>query len=148
MITHTTFHLDRALNAPPARVFAAFADPAQKRRWFAEGGTGAKTFDGGDFRAGGIERSSFTVPQYGLCSNFTTYLEIRENERIVFAYSMSMNGTPFSASLASVEFVAEGGGTRLRFTEQAAFFENADGAEMRRHGWQQLFGKLDACLAA
>ena len=34
-VTHTTFVIDRTYAVPPARVFAAFADPELKERWFA-----------------------------------------------------------------------------------------------------------------
>ena len=34
---HSTFVLERSYPATCERVFAAFADPAKKRRWFAQG---------------------------------------------------------------------------------------------------------------
>jgi uncharacterized protein YndB with AHSA1/START domain len=34
-VTHSTFSLERAYDASPARVFAAFAEPEQKAAWFA-----------------------------------------------------------------------------------------------------------------
>ena len=79
--------------------------------------------------------------------NETVYDEIIPNERLIFTYSMSRNGKRFSVSLATVEFKADGGGTRLMFTEHASFFEGADGLTMREQGWQELLGKLDAFLA-
>ncbi len=33
-VTHATFVVERLYDASPARVFAAWADPAAKRRWF------------------------------------------------------------------------------------------------------------------
>ena len=36
-VIHHTFVIERSYAAQPERVFAAFADPAKKRRWFAEG---------------------------------------------------------------------------------------------------------------
>ena len=52
-VTHATFVLERVYDAAPARVFKAFADPAAKRRWFAEGeGWQIDAFDA-DFRVGG-----------------------------------------------------------------------------------------------
>ncbi len=38
-VTHSTFVIERSYPTSPERVFAAFADPAKKRRWFAEGGS-------------------------------------------------------------------------------------------------------------
>lgn len=34
-VLHATFTLERTYPATPARVFAAWADPAAKARWFA-----------------------------------------------------------------------------------------------------------------
>jgi uncharacterized protein YndB with AHSA1/START domain len=34
-VTHSTFVVERTYPASPARVFAAFADPKIKDRWFA-----------------------------------------------------------------------------------------------------------------
>ena len=39
MVTHATFTIRRAYPAAPERVFAAFSDPAKKRRCFAESKT-------------------------------------------------------------------------------------------------------------
>jgi len=36
-VIHNTFVIERSYPATPERVFTAFADPAKKRRWFAEG---------------------------------------------------------------------------------------------------------------
>ncbi len=33
-VIHSTFSLERIYPAPPARVFAAWADPVAKARWF------------------------------------------------------------------------------------------------------------------
>ena len=43
----------------PERVFAAFADPAKKRRWFAESEHHDVEQFEMDFRAGGVERASY-----------------------------------------------------------------------------------------
>jgi uncharacterized protein YndB with AHSA1/START domain len=39
-VTHATFTLERSYPVPPARVFAAWADPAAKARWFTPGEDG------------------------------------------------------------------------------------------------------------
>lgn len=150
---HGTFFIERRYEAPPPRVFAAWSEPQAKRSWFVEGkGWEIRSYEI-DFREGGREASSFRflngVEVFGeetTFSNETIYDEIVPNERLIFTYSMSRNGARFSVSLATVEFKPEGGGTRLLFTEHAAFFEGADGLQMREQGWQDLLGKLDAFL--
>ena len=55
---------------------------------------------------------------------------------------MSVGETRISASLATIELVATKKGTDLAFTEQSAFFEGADGPEIRRDGWRFLLERL------
>jgi uncharacterized protein YndB with AHSA1/START domain len=151
-ITHSTFAIEREYAAKPERVFAALADPAQKRRWFAEEGKGAGVEFTMDFRVGGSEVSTFRggkgTPVAGvLFTNHTTYLDIVENERVVLAYTMAMAGRRFSASLATFALTPTPTGTRLTFTEQGAFFAGADGPALREQGWNALLGQLARMLA-
>ena len=50
---HDTFVIERSFAKPPARVFAALADPALKRRWYADGKTHHTDAYEMDFRVGG-----------------------------------------------------------------------------------------------
>src|SRR5919198_539904 len=60
-VVHSTFSVERTYPAPAARVFAAFADPATKRRWLVDGpGVEVDEFTL-DFRVGGFERTRFRV---------------------------------------------------------------------------------------
>ena len=58
-VVHSTFKIEREYPSPPARVSSAFADPATKRRWFAE--DEGWEFDEFtlDFRVGGREATRF-----------------------------------------------------------------------------------------
>ena len=71
-----------------------------------------------------------------------------EDGRIVFAYTMAREETRISASLATVELVPEGNGTRLRFTEQIALLDGGDTAAEREAGWRGLLDRLAVELAA
>ncbi|HZD50285.1 MAG TPA: SRPBCC family protein [Silvibacterium sp.] len=145
-VIHSTFEIERSYPATPQRVFAAFADPVKKRRWFREDAHSITENFEMDFRVGGRERSSFRMeggPYDGVvCTNDTTYQDIVPDKRIVLAYTMAMAEWRFSASLATFEVLPEQGGTKLIFTEQAAFFEGADGPEMRKDGWRLLLDRL------
>lgn len=152
-VTHATFVIERSYAASPAKVFAAFADPAKKRRWYAGDRGPLLEAQQTDFRIGGHDRTIFRMgedtPLPGeAIVNDTVYQDIVPDRRIVFAYTMSMKGRPFSASLSTVELLASGQGTQLIFTEQAAFFENSDGPKMREEGWSGLLDSLGRELAA
>jgi uncharacterized protein YndB with AHSA1/START domain len=147
-VTHSTFVIERSYSAIPQRVFAAFADPVKKRRWFAAGeGLPVEEFEM-DFRVGGRERKRFRIkggPVDGvLCTHDATYQDIVPDSRIVLAYTMTLGERRMSASLATFELLSADAGTKLIFTEQAAFFEGADGPEMRKDGWKQLLEWLAA----
>jgi uncharacterized protein YndB with AHSA1/START domain len=51
---HATFTIERTYDAAPERVFAAWADPAAKARWFGGPGDGDTEYEL-DFRVGGRE---------------------------------------------------------------------------------------------
>ena len=150
-VIHATFVIERSFPATPQRVFAALSDPAKKSRWFRE--TDKSEFNSFemDFRVGGRERSTFRIeggPVDGvICTNDTTYQDIVPDSRIVFAYTMALGERRFSASLATFELLDADAGTKLVFTEQAAFFEGADGTEMRKDGWEGLLDRLGNELA-
>src|SRR5438309_942205 len=62
-IIYNTITIEREYPVSPERVFAAFADPAQKRRWYAEGDARDLEVFEMDFRPGGTDRPG--VPCFG-----------------------------------------------------------------------------------
>ena len=145
--THATINLERQFPVPPERVFAAFSDPAKKRKWFAEGeGLKVDSYEL-DFRVGGREITRMHFAEFPACTNDTYFLVIVPNQRLVIAYTMTMNVAAFSSSQATFEFTDTQSGTTMLFTEQAAFFERSDGPKLREEGWSKLFDQLARTLA-
>jgi uncharacterized protein YndB with AHSA1/START domain len=148
-VIHSTFVIERSYPTAPERVFAAFADPARKRRWFVESDRHDLERYELDFRVGGREFARFRFkegsPVAGMvCTNEGGHLDIVPNRRIVTASTMTLGDHCISASLATFEFLPSAAGTDLIFTHQGAFFEGADGPEMREEGWRKLLERLSA----
>lgn len=150
-IVHSTFTTERNYPQPPDRVFAAFAQPARKRRWYAEGDHEIQEFEM-EFRPGGTERYRYSFkPGHPIAGseieNESTYQDITPEKRIVMTSRMSLNGKPIAVMLATFEFVASGAGTTLVLTHQGAYIEWPDGAKMVEMGWKSLLGRLESYLA-
>jgi len=152
-VTHNTFVIERLYPASPERVFAAFSDKAIKTRWYADGRDLAVDQFDMDFRTGGRDVARFRMgektpfPGTELIYNIT-YQDIVPNRRLVYAYSLSFAGKIISASLVTFELEPAENGTALQFTEQGAYFEGADGPQIRQQGWNTLLDKLGAAVKA
>jgi uncharacterized protein YndB with AHSA1/START domain len=145
-VAHATFVVERTYSAAPARVFAAWADPAAKARWFASPEEwGPDEFEL-DFRVGGREVNR-GGPKGGPVYTYSArYQDIVPDERIVYTYSMHLDQTLLSVSVATVELRPEGAGTRLVLTEQGAFLDGHDNPAQRQHGAEELLDALGAAL--
>ncbi len=145
-VRHGTFALERVFAFKPAEVFAAWADPAAKARWFAGPDPWRALERESAFRVGGVERLKGGWPG-GMTTHFRArYHDIVPNERIVYVYDMCVNETLISVSLATIEFKIEKRGTRLILTEQGAFLDDYDDAGAREKGTRILLEQLDAAL--
>jgi uncharacterized protein YndB with AHSA1/START domain len=145
-VTHATFVIERRYDASPSVVFAAWATPEAKRRWFVGPDEWQKSDHQLDFRVGGREHVSGGPPGGPVHRFNATYQDIVPNERIVSTYDMHLDQTRISVSLATVEFKPERSGTRLIYTEQGAFLDAFDKPELREQGTRDLLDDLGKAL--
>lgn len=151
-VIHDTFTLERTYPQAAARVFAFLSEPDKKRIWYAAAeGRDVASFDM-DFRVDGAERLAIRLGQDTpfpgtLVVNASRYEDIQPGQRMVLSGSMTLGERRISSHLVTLELVEAGGGTTLRVTHQAAFYEGADGPERRRGGWEVLLTSLGAALA-
>ena len=80
-----TLVTSRLIDAPPARVFEAFADPALLAPWWGPGGL-ASTFEEFDFRPGGRWRFVMHGPGGANFSNESVFAEVERPARIVIRH--------------------------------------------------------------
>jgi uncharacterized protein YndB with AHSA1/START domain len=142
-VVHDTFVIDRTFAAPPARVFNAFADPEIKKQWWDDDDIEQDAEHVTDFRVGGHETMSGTVPGGGATFTFdAVYQDIVPDSRFVYSYEMTMNGQRISVSVATFEFLEEAAGTRLVLTEQGAYLDGLDTSAQREEGTRGLIESL------
>ena len=142
-IEHAGFTIQRRYEAAPERVFAAWADPAAKARWFA----GPEGWEIGphelDFREGGSEAVS-GGPKEGPIHHYRAiYWELVPNERIVYTYELLIDEARSSVSLVTVALERDGEGTRLTLTEHGAFFDGLEDPDVRPGGTGSLLDGLE-----
>ncbi len=146
-VIHSAFTLERKYDYPPGRVFAALAEPEKKRRWFADSPNHEVVEFVMDFREGGTERMKYRfneqTPFPGvILVNSGRYEDVVPGQRVVLCSTMTIAGRKISVSLVTFDLLPEDGGTTLLCTFQGAFFEGADGPEMRKAGWEFLVERL------
>ncbi|HEX4564227.1 MAG TPA: SRPBCC family protein [Solirubrobacteraceae bacterium] len=141
---HATFVIERDYDAAPARVFSAWASLEAKNQWFGPDGGGEDHVL--DFREGG--REHFEAGGGGDVYLYDAlYEDIVPDERIVYTYNMHRNGVRMSVSVSTVELLAAGERTHLRYTEQGAFLDGQDTPAAREHGTREILDKLAGALA-
>lgn len=145
-VVHASFTLERSYPAAPARVFGAWSDPVKKARWFGWPEALQRGEHEFDFRVGGREKAS-GGPEGGATYAFSSiYQDIVPGQRIIYSYDMLEDDRRMSVSLATIEFLAEGSGTRLVVTEHGTFLDGLDTVDRRRAGTEELLSALGTDL--
>ncbi|SHK59550.1 Uncharacterized conserved protein YndB, AHSA1/START domain [Bradyrhizobium lablabi] len=142
-VTRPSLSFKRRLNAPPAKVFAAWTDPQKIIRWFGRADAKPGSFHADiDARIGGRFCVSFsTDDEYYEVGG--VYHEVVPNERLVFSWAW--HSTPERESLVTVSLKSDGEGTLLTLLHEQLFDQAArDGHE---RGWTGALEKLEKFVA-
>lgn len=113
----------RLLDAPPAAVYGAFADPAQLARWWGPSGF-TNTIEVFELRPGGEWRLTMHGPDGRDYANLSRFTEVQPGERIVFVHD-----EPHGFEMTLTFDATPGGRTRLGWRMR---FESAEACERVR----------------
>jgi uncharacterized protein YndB with AHSA1/START domain len=138
MSTKPSLTIKRRLKAPPAKVYAAWTDPAQITRWF--GPAQAETLSAeADARVGGRYHVAFRTSDGERHDVSGVYRDVVPDEKLVFTWAWRT--TPERESLVTVALARDGDGTMLTLTHEQFFDEPA--RDRHRSGWTGTLDKLE-----
>jgi uncharacterized protein YndB with AHSA1/START domain len=140
--------LTRTVDAPPSLVWAAWTKPEHLKQWWAP-----KPFTTPecemDVRPGGVLRTLMRGPDGTEYPTMGIFLELVENERLVFTDTLHPGyrpaSEPFFSAIITLEAL-EGG--RTRYTARAIHKDQADREKHERMGFHEGWGTAADQLAA
>ena len=146
-IKHSSFVIERRYDFDPAQVYRAWVNPEAKARWFnGPPDKWSEQVREMDVRIGGRDRLIGKFVD-GSESRFEAqYFDVVPEKRLVYTYDMYWQGRKISVSLASIEFVLAGRGTKLVVTEQHAILDGYEDAGSRERGTRSLLENLAESL--
>ena len=140
----TELRLERTFDAPRERVFDAWTNPEVLRRWWAAAPDWETPAAEVDLRAGGRYRLTMRDPEAG--AEHTVggeYVEVRRPDRLTYTWAWEPEpGGPDMGppSRVTVDFVADGGGTRVELTHSGLVTEQS--RAQHEHGWNACLDNL------
>lgn len=145
--------LTRIIDAPRETVFRAWTDPDLLKQWFAPLPYTVPVAET-DVRPGGSSLVVMRDPDGNEFPNRGVYLEVVENERLVFtdAYDEAWQPSekPFMTVIVTFEDAGEGRdeGGRTRYTARALHWTVADREAHEKMGFHEGWGQCADQLAA
>ena len=135
-----TLRLERRFAAAPARVFRAFTDPAELKKWWGPEGftTPEATLD---VRVGGAYALIMKAPSGKLHHVAGTFRAVEPAKRLVYTWAWREGGYAGVPTLVTLEFVADGKGTLLRLTHEG--MTSAAMADDHNGGWSGCLARLE-----
>ena len=139
----TTLHLRRTFQAPREKVFRAWTDPEELRKWWGPDGYETPIAEV-DLRVGGAYRFGMRkLPDGDIFYLQGTYREVRPPERLV--YTWRWEATPeLGETLVTVEFHDRGGSTEVALTHE--LFPTDKARSDHEKGWNSILSQLTKAL--
>jgi uncharacterized protein YndB with AHSA1/START domain len=136
--------LERLLDAPPERIFAAWTDPDLLRRWWAAQPDWTTPEATTDVRVGGRYRLSMQDAAGTVHTVVGEYLEVDPPRRLVYTWQWEPHGDPAvgdDVTVVQIDFVAEGSATRVMLEQRG--FEGEAERDKHDHGWRGCLDNLE-----
>ena len=139
--------LERVIDAPREKVFAAWTDPEQMKQWFAPKPWTTPHVET-DLRAGGSSLVVMRSPEGQEIPCQGVYLEVVPNERLVFTDAFTAGWEPTGKAFMTVELIFEDLGGRTKYTATVKHWNDADRAQHEQMGFHQGWAMCAEQLSA
>ncbi|MEX2296172.1 MAG: SRPBCC domain-containing protein [Dongiaceae bacterium] len=140
--TRPSLTLKRRIKAAPAKIYAAWTDPALILRWFGPD-SGEVLEAETDVRVGGRYHIAFRTGDGERHDVSGVYHEVLPGEKLVFTWAWRT--TPERESMVTVTFKPDADGTILTLLHERFFDEAA--RDNHRTGWSGALDKLERVAA-
>ena len=137
----TSLEIKRFIDAPRARVYAAWTDPEQLKQWWGPEGVRTRNFTA-DARIGGKYRWDLLNQEGEEMTVFGEYRELIAGKKIVFTWKWEDDEAwETQNSIVTIELSDRDGGTEVKLTHVKLPSE----ASRDRHneGWNSVLDRLD-----
>ena len=137
----TSLEIVRFINVPTDRVYDAWTDPAQLRRWFGPENVRTRKI-AADVRVGGKYRWDLTSPEGEEMSAFGEYKELVPGNKIVFTWQWDDDEAWANrTSVVTIELFERHGGTELRLRDEQ--LPSEESRDRHNEGWNSLLDGLE-----
>jgi len=140
----TSLQIKRFINAPRARVYAAWTDPAQLKEWWGPETVRTRNF-AADVRVGGKYRWDLINQEDEEMSVFGEYRELVPEKKIVFTWKWDDDDVWENRnSVVTVELFDAAGGTELHLRHEQ--LPSTESRDRHNEGWNSVLDRLEKFL--
>jgi len=137
----TSLEIKRFINAPRARVYAAWTDLAQLKQWWGPEGVQTRNFTS-DARVGGKYRWDLLNQEGEEMTVYGEYRELVPGKKIVFTWQWDDDEAWKNvSSVVTVELADRDGGTELRLIHEKLPSEQS--RDRHNEGWTSVLDRLE-----
>ena len=138
--------LTRVIDAPPAKVYAAWTQPDLLKQWFAPLPWTVSAVEN-DVRPGGTTSITMRSPEGEDFPSPGVFLEVVQNERLVFTDAYTKAWEPSEKPFMTAILTFEDLGGKTRYTARVYHWSVADREEHERMGFHEGWGQCTDQLA-
>jgi uncharacterized protein YndB with AHSA1/START domain len=136
-----SLEIKRFINAPPARVYAAWTDPTQLKEWWGPESVRTRNLVA-DARVGGKYRWDLTNPEGEEMTVFGEYCELVPGKKIVFTWKWDDDENwEEHNSVVTVELSDRDGGTEVRLVHEK--LPSEESRDRHNEGWNSVLDRLE-----